>query len=197
MLKVTTEDEREVIATKAKSFLKLINGKIISCEGDHLKVSDYLPVSTKQIDFDETDKLDLRCILPINEYVYGSELEKAKSVMNEHHWWMKHANKTFTLPHHRSDTVVQLASNRIRKGRKNKSTIKNGNVYMLSSNKCEYEIPEIIDLDYNFGYLIGAYCSEGCMTKHQISIANKPLALHDLHHFVTMDTLDLRINLSS
>jgi hypothetical protein len=192
MLKVTTEDEREVIATKAKSFLKLINGKIISCEGDHLKVSDYLPVSTKQIDFDETDKLDLRCILPINEYVYGSELEKAKSVMNEHHWWMKHANKTFTLPHHRSDTVVQLASNRIRKGRKNKSTIKNGNVYMLSSNKCEYEIPEIIDLDYNFGYLIGAYCSEGCMTKHQISIAN-----NDTNYFGPIEELCKKWNITT
>jgi DNA-directed RNA polymerase beta' subunit len=176
MLKVTTEDEREVIATKAKSFLKLINGKIIACEGDQLKVGDYLPVSTKQIDFEETDKLDLRCILPMNEYVYGSELEKAKSVMNEHHWWMKHANKTFTLPHASSDTVVQLASDRVRKGRQTKSMIKDGNVYMLLSNKCDYEIPEVIDLDYNFGYLIGAYCAEGCMTKHQISIANNDSA---------------------
>ena len=192
MLKVTTEDEREVIATKAKSFLKLINGKIIPCDGDNLKVGDYLPVSTKQIDFDETYKLDLRTILHMNEYVYGSELEKAKSVMTEHHWWMKHANKTFTLPHHRSDTVVQLASNRIRKGRKNKSTIKNGNVYMLSSNKCDYEIPEIIDLDYNFGYLIGGYCSEGCMTKHQISIAN-----NDINYFGPIEELCKKWNITT
>ena len=176
MLKVTTEDEREVIATKAKSFLKLINGKIIPCEGSDLKVGDYLPVSTKQIDFEETYKLDLRCILPMNEYVYGSELEKAKSVMGEYHWWLKHANKTFTLPHTRSDSVVQLASDRIRKGRKTKSTIKDGNVYMLLSNMCDYEIPETIELDYNFGYLIGAYCAEGCMTLHQISIANNDSA---------------------
>ena len=172
MLKITTDDEREVIATKAKSFLKLIDGKIIACDGDHLRVGDYLPVSTKQIDFSEIYKLDLRCILPMNEYVYGSELEKAKSVMKEHHWWVKHANKTFTLPHKRSDTVVQLASDRVRPGRKTKSTIRDGNVYMLLSNNCDYEIPEVIDLDYNFGYLIGAYCAEGCMTKHQISISN-------------------------
>ena len=172
MLKITTDDEREVIATKAKSFLKLIDGKIIACDGDHLRVGDYLPVSTKQIDFNETYKLDLRCILPMNEYVYGSELEKAKSVMKEHHWWVKHSNKTFILPHKRSDTVVQLASDRVRPGRKTKSTIRDGKVYMLLSNNCEYEIPEVIDLDYNFGYLIGAYCAEGCMTKHQISISN-------------------------
>jgi DNA-directed RNA polymerase beta' subunit len=30
----------------------------------------------------------------------------------------------------------------------------------------------MIDLDYDFGYLVGAYCAEGCMTKHQISISN-------------------------
>jgi DNA-directed RNA polymerase beta' subunit len=172
MLKITTEDEREVIATKAKSFLKLVNGKIIGVDGDSLKVGDYLPVSTKCIDFDETTSLNMKCILPPNEYVYGSELEKAKSVMGEHHWWMNHANKTFVLPHKRSDTVVQLASDRVRHGIKTKSTIKDGNVYMLLSNNCDYNIPEVIELDYNFGYLIGAYCAEGCMTLHQISISN-------------------------
>ena len=192
MLKVTTEDEREVIATKAKSFLKLIDGKIIACEGSVLKVGDYLPVSTKQIDFEETCKLDLRSVLPMNEYVYGSELEKAKSVMNEHHWWLKHANKTFTLPHGRSDSVVQLASDRVRKGRNAKSVVKDGNVYMLLSNKCEYTIPEIIDLDYNFGYLIGAYCVEGCMTKHQISIAN-----NDSAYFAPIEELCKKWNITT
>ena len=172
MVKVTTVGGREVIATKAKSFVKLVNGKIIAVAGDELKIDDYLPVSTKEIDFNETKVLDLREVLPPSEYVYGSELEKAKAVMKEHHWWMKHANKTFVLPHKRSDTVVQLASDRVRPGRKTKSTIKDGNVYMLLSNNCEYNIPEKIELDYNFGYLIGAYCAEGCMTDHQISIAN-------------------------
>jgi hypothetical protein len=33
-------------------------------------------------------------------------------------------------------------------------------------------IPENIPLDYNFGYLIGAYAAEGSMTKFQVSIAN-------------------------
>ena len=178
MIKVTTSEEREVIATKAKSFLKLVNGKIVAVEGGELKVGDYLPVSKKQIDFAENSTLDLKLVLSPTEYVYGSELEKAKSVMNEHHWWLNHADKTFVLPHKRSDTVVQLASNRVRKGRKTKSTIKDGNVYMLLSNNCEYNIPEKIELDYNFGYLIGAYCAEGCMTKHQISIANNDIAYY-------------------
>ena len=179
MLKITTEDEREVIATKAKSFLKLINGKIIGVDGEHLKVGDYLPISTKAIEFRENFTINLKTILPPTEYVYGSELEKAKSVMKEHHWWMKYANKTFILPHKRSDTVVQLASDRVRPGRKSKSQILDGYVYMLLSNMCDYKIPEVLELDYNFGYLVGAYAAEGCMTDHQISISNNDITYYE------------------
>jgi len=45
LLKVTTANGREVIATKAKSFLKRINNKIVGVDGDSVKVGDYLPVS--------------------------------------------------------------------------------------------------------------------------------------------------------
>jgi len=107
MLKITTEEEREVIATKAKSFLKLINGKIIPVNGDELKIGDYLPISTKQINFTEIRQFNLKQILHVTE-----------------------------------------------------------------SNITNYNIPEIIDLDYNFGYLIGAYVSDGCIDNSLISISN-------------------------
>jgi len=45
MLKVTTKGQREIIATKAKSFLQLIDGKIVGVNGSELNVGDYLPVS--------------------------------------------------------------------------------------------------------------------------------------------------------
>jgi DNA-directed RNA polymerase beta' subunit len=174
MLKITTEGCREVIATKAKSFLQLIDGKIQGINGAELKVGDYLPVSKKALEYTEQFEMNLREILSPTEYLYGSELQKAKEVMHEHHWWNKHANKTFVLPHSRSDSVVELFKENVRVGRKsNKSQfIKPNNVYMKLINSCEYDIPENIQLDYDFGYLVGAYCAEGCMTKHQISIAN-------------------------
>ena len=172
MLKVTTEEEHEVIATKAKSFLKLVDGKIVGVNGSELNVGDYLPISVKEIDFEETFELNLKEVLPPTEYIYGSEVEKAKAVMNEHHWWKNHANKTFILPHKRSDSVVQLVSDRVRKGNKTKNTIKDGMVYMLNTSTNPQDIPEVIQLNYNWGYLIGAYAAEGCMTKFQISIAN-------------------------
>jgi len=174
MLKVTTAGNREVIATKAKSFLQLIDGKIQGVNGADLKVGDYLPVSMKALDFTEQAHLNLREILPATEYLYGTDLEKAKNVMAEHHWWFKYSNKLFTLPHGRSDSVVRIINVQQSKIAVGDITniIKPGNVYMKLTNMCEYSIPEQIPLDYEFGYLIGAYCAEGCMTKHQISISN-------------------------
>ena len=167
MLKVTTKGCRELIATKAKSFLKLIDGKIIGIEGKDLKVGDYLPVSKKALDFAEKKQLDLRDILPPSKYIYGSEMLKAKCVVNEHQWWSKHSGKTFVLPYSRSDCAYKALTSP-----STKVVYHPGYVYTKTNSICEYKIPEFIDLDYDFGYLIGAYCAEGCMTKHQISISN-------------------------
>jgi DNA-directed RNA polymerase beta' subunit len=176
MLKITTKEEREVIATKAKSFLKLINGKVIAVDGDTLKVGDYLPVSKKQIDFTENRTLDLREeLLPPTEYIYSSEVEKAKLVMNEHQWWLKHQGKTFVLPYTRSDSFVAKFNDKVRNGCKTKTILTPSCVYTKQTNMNNYTIPESIPLDYNFGYLLGAYAAEGCMTNTQISIANNEL----------------------
>jgi DNA-directed RNA polymerase beta' subunit len=177
MLKITTKEHREVIATKAKSFLKLVNGKIDGIDGENLKVGDYLPVSKKTIEFTETKKLDLKTVLPPTEYIYSSEVEKAKLVMNETHWWKTHNGKTFVLPYKRSDSFVsKMNVDKVKKGCKTKTVIANGCVYTKQTSMNAYNIPEQIELNYNFGYLIGAYAAEGCMTKTQISIANNDAA---------------------
>jgi DNA-directed RNA polymerase beta' subunit len=176
MLKITTHEEREVIATKAKSFLKLINGKITAIDGDSLKVGDYLPVSKKSIDFTENKRLELRNdILCPFKYIYSSEVEKAKLVMNERNWWSNHQGVTFRLPYARSDSFVAKVSDKLRNGCKSKTSFTSGCVYTKQTNMNNYTIPETIQLDYNFGYLLGAYSAEGCMTKTQISIANNDI----------------------
>ena len=192
MLKITTKENREVIATKAKSFLKLINGKIIEAEGDTLKVGDYLPVSMKQIDFNETKQLNLKSVLSPTEYIYTSEVEKAKAVMDEHHWWLKHSGKTFVLPYKRSDSFVAKIGEQVRHGCKTKTTLTHDCVYTKQTNICNYKIPELLDLDYNFGYLVGAYAAEGCMTKTQISIAN-----NDIKYFKPILELCEKLNITT
>jgi len=172
MLKITTDEEREVIVTKAKGILKLVNGKIIGVSGDELKIGDYLPVSLKQIDFKESLILNLKELLLPTEYIYASEVDKAKAVMDEYHWWTKHSGKTFVLPYKRSDSFVAKFNDKLRSGCKTKTTLMSGCVYTKQTNMCDYQIPEVLELDYNFGYLIGAYAAEGCMTKFQVSISN-------------------------
>ena len=192
MIKVTTKENREVIATKAKSFLKLVNGKIIASEGETLKVGDYLPVSLKQIDFSESSSLNLKEILPPTEYIYTSEVEKAKAVMDEYHWWTKHSGKSFILPYKRSDSFVAKFNDKLRNGCKTKTTLMLGCVYTKQTNMCNYQIPETIQLDYNFGYLLGAYAAEGCMTKFQVSISN-----NDAAYFKPIQELCEKWNLTS
>ena len=172
MLKITTKEQREVIVTKAKGILKLVNGKIIGITGDELRVGDYLPVSKMTVDFAETMILDLKTILSPTEYIYSSEIEKAKTVMTEYHWWTKHQGSTFTLPYKRSDSFVAKVGQQLRNGCKTKTTFTPNCVYMLQSNMNDYQIPEHLPLDYNLGYLIGAYAAEGCMTRFQVSISN-------------------------
>jgi DNA-directed RNA polymerase beta' subunit len=171
MLKVTTKGGREVTATKAKSFLQLIDGTIQGVNGKDLKVGDYLPVSIRPMEYAETFTLDLRKVLPPTEYIYGTEMEKASKVMHEHHWWKKHAGTTFVVPYRRSDSVVVAMQDRSN-GRPRKVMYEPGMVYTKSNTICNYRIPEIMELDYDFGYLMGAYCAEGCTTKFQMSIAN-------------------------
>lgn len=175
LLKVTTEHGRDVTATKAKSFLQLREGKIQEVNGSDLKVGDYLPVSRMPIDFTEMRTLNLKTIFPPSEYLYTSEVEKAKAVMHEYHWWSNHSGegKTFIVPYNRSDTFVEKVSEKSRNGCKTTWEFQAGCVYPFphtGTNKAE--IPEEIELDYDFGYLVGAYCAEGCITKTQISIAN-------------------------
>jgi DNA-directed RNA polymerase beta' subunit len=172
MLKITTKEQREVIVTKAKGILKLINGKIIGITGDELKIGDYLPVSKMCVDFTETHTLNLKTILPPTEYIYSSEVEKAMLHMNEYRWWTKHQGSTFTLPYKRSDSFVAKVSEKLRNGCKSKTLFEPGCVYTLQTNKNDYQIPENLPLDYNLGYLVGAYAAEGCMTKFQVSISN-------------------------
>ena len=167
MLKITTEGCREVVVTKAKSVLQLIDGKIQGFAGGDLKVGDYFPASKKALVYEEMKTLNLRDILPPTEYLYGADYHKAKGVMKEYRWWTKYNGKLFDLPHSRSDSFVDLT--------KADKCFDENCVYMKLVNMCDYKVPANIQLDYDFGYLVGAYCAEGCMTKHQISISNNDL----------------------
>ena len=180
VLRVTTKDGRSVIATKAKSFLTIDdNNKLVATNGSELKVGDYLPVNIRAFEMPESVRdFDLSTILKKSEYAFGSEMHKALSYSSERYWWSKHANVDFTVPYNRSDAFLEAMKTEphIDKKTGNVASARqlfiNGIVYPKKRFIGGGNIPEHIPLDFDFGYLIGAYCAEGCTTRTQISIAN-------------------------
>jgi DNA-directed RNA polymerase II subunit RPB1 len=180
VLRVTTKDGRSVIATKAKSFLTIDdNNKLVATNGSELKVGDYLPVNIRAFEMPESVRdFDLSTILKKSEYAFGSEMHKALSYSGERYWWSKHANIDFTVPYHRSDTFLEAMKTEPHVDKKTgnvasaRQLFVSGIVYPKKRFIGGGNIPEHIPLDFDFGYLIGAYCAEGCTTPTQISIAN-------------------------
>ena len=113
LLKITTSNGREVIATKAKSFLKRVNNKIIGVDGDSVKVGDYLPVScenkegydiipdvvlsdgTKEVRRSELEKYMSECSNELDKKIFESLLEEdiiydrvvaIEEIVSDHPW---------------------------------------------------------------------------------------------------------------
>jgi DNA-directed RNA polymerase beta' subunit len=181
ILRVTTESGREVEATKGKSFLTVSkNNKLEATEGYDLKVGDYLPVNNRAFEMPNNEYLDLSKLLSKREYVFGSEIHKALDIVKSYKnrglkkapWWKNHVDKDFIVPYKDSYSLIEASNGKPRKGSTFKQEFKRGVIYMKKQSFNSPEIPERIPLDFDFGYLIGAYLAEGCITKTQISIAN-------------------------
>ena len=179
VLRVTTKDGRSVIATKAKSFLTIDdNNKLVATNGSELKVGDYIPVNIRAFEMPDVREFDVSSILKKTEYAFGSEMHKALSYSSENFWWSKHAKTDFTVPYNRSDAFMDAMNTEPRVDKKTgnvasaRQSFLPGIVYPKKRFIGGGNIPEHIPLDFDFGYLIGAYCAEGCTTRTQISISN-------------------------
>ena len=187
VLRVTTEDGRQVIATKAKSFLSIdAKNQLAATNGSDLKVGDYIPINQRAFEMPENDSFDVSIILKKTEYSFGSEIMKALSYSHERNWWANHANVDFVVPYARSDSLLEATNGKCRQGANTKQSFETGIVYLKHKGK-QSRIPEKIPYDFEFGYLIGAYCAEGCITKTQISISN-----NDVRFFEPINALMLR-----
>lgn len=181
ILEVTLKSGRTVKATKAKSFLKLIDGKITPVNGSDLKVGDCLPiaksVAIEQLGLVKT--LELRDILKPAEFLYGTEANKAFNAMlkadevGERHWFQSVQGKEFTVPYSRSDAFRDAFA---KQRNSNAPFIKNGFIYPKRTRPDVSQIPESIPLDKTFGYFVGAYLAEGMSNTTQINITNNDVS---------------------
>jgi len=192
LLKVTTKGGRIVRATKAKSFLARRNNKIIGVTGDELKIGERLPITIQFPEIERSNVLNLSYYLPKNEYLYGSELYKAKRTKEENllnnnrNWWKNNVNKEFIVPYKRSDTCIDALNK--------KQNYTDGCVYPKISNRTKTKIPEIIPLDIYFGFFIGAYLAEGGVSDKFIHISNNDQNYMDkITHFLNMYNIGYHI----
>jgi DNA-directed RNA polymerase beta' subunit len=201
ILRVTTESGRMVEATKGKSFLTVDkNNNISHTNGDDLKVGEYVPVNNRALEMPSTKYLDLSKLLSKREYVFGSEIHKALDIcqsykdkgMKKAPWWKNHVDKDFVVPYKDSYGLIEASNGKPRKGSTFKQEFKRGVVYMKKQSFNSPEIPEQIELDFDFGYLIGAYLAEGCVTKTQISIAN-----NETEYFAPINRLTSKWNITT
>jgi DNA-directed RNA polymerase beta' subunit len=172
ILKVTLESGREVNATKGKSFLTLQNGKILEMNGSDLKVGDSLPIANHLAinQVGEITKINVRDILPATEYLYGTDVHSAKEVMytsTDRHWFKKNQGALFTVPYSRSDAFRDAFQHG-----HNSNDIRVGNVYTKHMKLDVSQIPETIELTYEFGFFCGAYLAEGMSNNTQVMITN-------------------------
>ena len=154
LVKVITQNGREVSATQAKSFLvwDFEEKKFLGKNGSEVKVGDYLPTSCHLDRVMEETLLPLEQFFPKTEYLYTTDLNKAKNLSGN--WW-----KEYIFPYSCPDAVFDKHRN-----------IPDGLVY---STKFVSYIPEHIPLDNDFGFLVGIYLAEGYCTTTFMCISNK------------------------
>ncbi len=184
LIKVTTESLKQVTGTTGESFLLYKDGKIIPTCGSDLKVGDRLPITYNNKMFNEIKQINVRQWLNPKNYIYGTDLFKAKEIREDFlngklyipedfkcdrrisKWWAICHGTKFTLPYARTDIAVK-SFNRLSDG-----SIKKDCVYLKVPSIGSSHLPENIDLDKNFGFFIGAYLAEGCHSKNFVSISN-------------------------
>lgn len=172
LLKVTTRLGKEVIATKAKSFLTMKNEKLVFTRGDEIKEGDLLPVTKKLEIKEKINEFDISKYFSKTEYIYGTDLRIAKQhriktyECGSRNWYTGFNGKKFTLPYNRADSIVGVINNNLLMEKYKEGCIYSKNTRFVSN------IPEKIILDKVSGFFFGSYLAEGLSTKNFISISN-------------------------
>ena len=188
ILEVETESGRVTKATKGKSFLTLIDGKVKEINGSELKVGDVLPIANSLAigEIGLVNTISLRKYLPPTEWLYGTDVNLALAELNgeERHWFQKNNGKLFTIPYSRSDAFRDAF---VDGKNTNAENIHPGFVYPARTRPDVSQIPDEIPLTQDFGFFAGAYVAEGIANTTQVNITNNDTAyLEKVQHLMNI-----------
>ncbi|MBI2124314.1 hypothetical protein HYT92_00840 [Candidatus Pacearchaeota archaeon] len=154
LLRIRTRSGRQITATPYHSFVIRKNNRLTPVAGSSLEIGDRIPAARKIVNLTDNEFLKLENYLPKAQYIYESELRKA---INK--------EENFVLPVKSYEQINNYAQGN------NKFQLTQNCVYMYQ-NHSSSQIPETLELDYLFGFFIGAYLAEGTYTQNYLGITN-------------------------
>ena len=178
LYKIKTYGGREVIVTESKSLLvwdDSMNGFYEKLT-PKIKVGDYLPVNENISNPPISIKhIKMENYLPKDEYVYGSEFNKAINLMEQtmegrnkipSGWWDEMNGNQFTLPYTKKASLQRC------KTRSNTQVIKDNYIYPYHAKRNDHYIMDKFLLDYDNGMFIGLFLAEGYSDRYSVRITN-------------------------
>lgn len=166
LYEIITHGGRKVIVSDSHSLLiwNNKNKKFDRIEPTKVVIGDCVPVTAKLNKPPAiNNSIDMIQFLPKNEYIYGSDYNKAKNLLEKEiekmnrappGWWNKNNGTTFTLPY----PIVQLF---LRTFWRNKIEVEEGCIYSYGTPKVESKILDKFELNYENGLFLGLYIAEG------------------------------------
>lgn len=163
LLRVTLQSGRVLLATSAKSFVTIQGDELVPTEGSKLKVGDLVPIAINNPHTIKTS-IDLRKHLSPDSFTYASNVQKMldAGAMNSAALFKSMKDDGCVLPM-THETFYNKFNVETARGRKTLAKLAADAVYTNNISLTEYEIPEIMMLDFDFGWLCGIYVAEGSM----------------------------------
>ena len=178
LYKIKTYGGREVIVTESKSLLvwnDTLNGFYEKLTPE-IKIGDYLPVNMSISEPPiKINVVEMNQYLPKNEYVYGTDFNKAVKLMDKAMkgrnkiptgWWDKMNGTDFTLPYSKKASLQRT------KTCSNTKVIKDNYIYPYHAKRNDCYICDKFKLDYNNGIFIGLFLAEGYSGRYDVRITN-------------------------
>jgi len=182
LYKIVTNGGKEVIIPNSKTLLiwngKEFNGK----KTNEVKVGDYVPSTINLLEppIIKTH-VDMSKYFPKNEYIHGTEVNKARELYLEEMklveklgkskitrgWYEKNNEKTFTVPY---DSIIRFVRAAV-SGRSNTDNIKEGGIYPYGATRCHSFIPDKFELNRENGIFIGLFIADGNARDYEGSVS--------------------------
>jgi DNA-directed RNA polymerase beta' subunit len=168
----------KVVDTKSLIIWNADKCEFVETKTSDVKIGDCVPTSCY---VPETPIINeyvyMDAYFPKDEYVYGTEINRAIIMMNEAQgdnfhiprgWWEANNGVTFTTPFTSKARLQRMSV------RSNTENVKDGCIYPYHAKRDACLMPDKFKLDKEFGIMVGLYIAEGCTDESSglINIAN-------------------------